>query len=444
MGDFIGFTFGGKHIKDLGVTRVSEGDRYEEEIFPELKDRTTEVPGLDGSYYFGAEYGPKKFDLSIAYDHLTEEQFRELRQTFGRKDIKELVFDERPYKKYMAKVESPIELSFVCFDERKRTEGSERNGVRRDGEEEQVIEVEVSDSVEVTAGNTATYTLLHTPKGTVTVEGIQDYTVEDNEYTFTNETEDDITITISYVYESTIMVPKWEQVTPWEYSDETERIYKGEGKISFICYFPFAKSVFKQLPFTYQKTTDETIQEGKKYFILDGTDYELVEEPTVDDIDTYYERVDESNEWAFSSGILSVNDYEEYDVYNSGNIKIYNPGDKDTGFKLYLPAAVATSATTINYKPDGTNTKFSLVLKAMTMKSSDVGVVVDTVNGLIIGVQSFNSTTHTYTTSNNIYNEYVDIGIFFQLEPCTIDDGCVLNIVGGGNGIEIFYDYLYF
>lgn len=413
MGDFIGFTFGGKHIKDLGIIRVSEGDRYEEEIFPELKDRTTEVPGLDGSYYFGAEYGPKKFNLSIAYDHLTEEQFRELRQTFGRKDIKELIFDEHPYKKYMAKVESPIELSYVCFDERKRTEGTERNGVRRDGEEEQVIEVEVSDSVEVAAGDTAIYTLLHTPKGTVTIEGIQDYTVEDNEYTFTNETEEDITVTVSYVYESTIIVPKWEQVTPWEYSDETERIYKGEGKISFICYYPFAKSAYKQLP------TEE-----------------------------------EESGWAISSGILTADEYVGYDTYNSGIIKIYNPGDKETGFKLYLPAAAATTATTINYKPDGTNTEFSLILKAITMKVNgsttlgqqtyDVGVLVDTVNGLITGVKEFDSTNHTYVTSNNIYNEYVNVGVFFKLEPCGVNDNCTIEVVGGANGIEIFYDYLYF
>lgn len=410
MGDFIGFTFGGKHIKDLGVTRVSEGDRYEEEIFPELKDRTTEVPGLDGSYYFGAEYGPKKFDLSIAYDHLTEGQFRELRQTFGRKDIKELIFDERPYKKYMAKVESPIELSFVCFDERKRTEGTERNGVRRDGEEEQVIEIEVSDSVEVAAGDTATYTLLHTPKGTVTVEGIQDYTVEDNEYTFTNETEDDITITISYVYESTIMVPKWEQVTPWEYSDETERIYKGEGKISFICYYPFAKSVYKQLP-----------------------------------------TVEEESDWAISSGILTADEYVEYDTYNSGIIKLYNPGDLDTGFRLYIPAGALSSGITINYKPDGSTTEASLIIKEITsMKTdvdseiTDVGVLVDTLNGLIIGVESFDSTNHTYVTSNNIYNEFVDSGYFFHIYPCDVDDNAKLQITNGSNGIEIFYDYLYF
>lgn len=379
MGDFIGFTFGGKHIKDLGVTRVSEGDRYEEEIFPELKDRTTEVPGLDGSYYFGAEYGPKKFDLSIAYDHLTEGQFRELRQTFGRKDIKELIFDERPYKKYMAKVESPIELSFVCFDERKRRivgteEGDERYGVRVVNRIPQTITEDSGDALvgEALVGDDST------PVGETT--------------------------------EHTITVIERERIYPYETLEGTERIYKGEGKISFICYYPFAKSVYKQLP------TEE-----------------------------------EESDWAISSGILTADEYVGYDTYNNGIIKLYNPGDLDTGFRLYIPAGALSNSTTIDYKPDGSTTEASLVIKEITsMKTDvnseiiDVGVLVDTLNGLIIGVESFDATNHTYITSNNIYNEFVDSGYFFHIYPCGANDNAKLQITNGSNGIEIFYDYLYF
>ena len=126
MGDFIGFTFGGVHTSSLGITRVSGGDRYDESLHPEINDTTAEVPGMDGNYYFGSNYGPGKIDLELAFDSLTEAQFRKLRQVFGVKTQKELIFDERPYKKYIAKIESPIELSYVCFDEPKKSIGAER------------------------------------------------------------------------------------------------------------------------------------------------------------------------------------------------------------------------------------------------------------------------------------------------------------------------------
>ena len=117
MGDFLGFEFGGVHSSELGITRVSGGDRYEEQLHPEIKDRTAEVPGVNGEYYFGSDYGTRTFDLEIAFDSLTEYQFKRLRKIFGTKDIKKLVFDERPYKYYMVKLESPIQLSYVCFEE---------------------------------------------------------------------------------------------------------------------------------------------------------------------------------------------------------------------------------------------------------------------------------------------------------------------------------------
>ena len=68
MGDFTGFSFGNWHSSEndsVTVLRVSDGDRYTEELHPEIKDRTAEVPGLDGEYYFPATnalwfYAPSK------------------------------------------------------------------------------------------------------------------------------------------------------------------------------------------------------------------------------------------------------------------------------------------------------------------------------------------------------------------------------------------------
>lgn len=41
MADFTGFKFGNIHSSDLGIIRVSGGDRYDEALHPEIKDRTT-------------------------------------------------------------------------------------------------------------------------------------------------------------------------------------------------------------------------------------------------------------------------------------------------------------------------------------------------------------------------------------------------------------------
>ena len=48
---------------------------------------------------------------------MTETQFRELRILISKKEPQELIFDERPYKKYMAKISpSAQSLKYVCFE----------------------------------------------------------------------------------------------------------------------------------------------------------------------------------------------------------------------------------------------------------------------------------------------------------------------------------------
>ena len=111
----------------------------------------------------------------------------------------------------------------------------------------------------------------------------------------------------------------------------------------------------------------------------------------------------------------------------------------------------------------------------------DVGFLIDTNNGLIMGIEPQTVTTSkiitdpgtgaiietttetsivgittdkdgnkTYNTTGNLYNEYVDSGYFFKFEPDMLFDTTELNknsllqIENGIEGIEIFYDYLYF
>ena len=392
MGDFLGFTFGGVHSSDLGITRVSGGDRYDEDLHPEIKDRTAEVPGLNGQYYFGSDFGTKSFDLEIAFDHLTEQQFRKLRRVFGTKQIKKLVFDERPYKYYLAKLESPVELSYICFDEPKRTVASvARDGVRRITrvEQEPVIDEETGEPI------------------------IDEETGEP--------------VTKSVVYRDL------EQVTPYVYEDTKERVYKGEGKLTLICHFPFAKSNFKVLP-----------EEGQNYF-------------------------EGSEEWASSSGILSFEERntQEIDIYSAGAIKVYNPGDIETGFRLYIPSM--SGDMRLDYYLNS-NVVASLSIEQFTVDEGDNGFIIDTNTGLVMGVkdieinhstvdpetdETITETEHIgvqvdgegnpiYTTSGHLYNKHVKAGEFFKLQSNIDASEAYITITGATDTPQIFYDYLYF
>ena len=113
-GDFIGFSFNEHRSENLGIVRVSDGSRYNEDLLPTSQDKTVQVPGGDGFYYFGSDYTQRQFSINIAFDELTEAQFRKLQQVFGTKELGKLIFDERPYKYYMVKSGNP-QLKYICF-----------------------------------------------------------------------------------------------------------------------------------------------------------------------------------------------------------------------------------------------------------------------------------------------------------------------------------------
>lgn len=115
-GDFLGFTFNGIHSSELGIMRVSDGSRYTENLLPTIQDKTTQIPGGDGTFYQGSFYTQKQISFPIVYDELTEEQLRRIKNLFGTKGIYDLIFDEVPYKIYKVKVTGTPNLKYVCFN----------------------------------------------------------------------------------------------------------------------------------------------------------------------------------------------------------------------------------------------------------------------------------------------------------------------------------------
>lgn len=115
--DFIGFSFGKWHSLLNNIYRTSEGSRYNRNLAPTFNDKTTDIPGGEGQYYFGTFHKNRTFTVNFAFDEMTESGFNSLFSVFNGKEIKELIFDEQPYKAYDAKVTGTPTLKYLCFED---------------------------------------------------------------------------------------------------------------------------------------------------------------------------------------------------------------------------------------------------------------------------------------------------------------------------------------
>lgn len=113
--DLTGFKFGDYHSSQFGLIRVSNGSRYNEYLLPTLKNTTADVPGMEGTLYFGTQKTTRSFQIDMAFDSLTEEDIRDIRKWLT--GAHSLIFDERPYIQYMCMLNSAPQLKYLTFEE---------------------------------------------------------------------------------------------------------------------------------------------------------------------------------------------------------------------------------------------------------------------------------------------------------------------------------------
>lgn len=291
-GDFIGFTFNGVHSSDMGIIRTSDGSRFNENLLPASTDKTVQIPGGDGTYYFGSNYTQRQIPISIATDELTETQFRQLKQWLGDKQMHPLVFDEAPYKTYMVKTSSIPTLKFICFDN-------------------------------ITKNN-----------GEMTVN----------------------------------------------------RVYKGEGSLQFIAYFPFARCTKKYL----SEYTDSN-----------------------------------KEEWASASGLLTTQG--DYDG-TGAEINLYNPGDIETDFFAYYARTSLKRLAKIYINSNILNFDFS---------NNDN--VIDTYIRINSKANLIEGCDENFKPTGTLYNKFITSGDFFKIPT---GENQLLSV--GANCVKIEYDYLYY
>lgn len=265
LDDFTGFQFKGVHTSDLGIVSVSNGSRYTTNLTPGFQDTTVKMPGSDYTLYWESFYTSQSWTINIAFDNLSEVNFRKMRQTFNGKDSGELIFDETPYKAYTVKLQSPIQLNFICFDD---------------------------------------------PNG--------------------------------------------------------ERVYKGEGILQFVAYYPFARSVYKYL--------------------------------------NQYNDIDFPNkaQWSASSGLLTSNIGVDELTKTS---HLYNAGDIDTDLMLYY-SLNGLSDLTIELEETGGIMQLQNIIK---QNNTDVYIRFNSKTHLIEGCDS------SYIPTGSLYNRYLIAGDFFKI-----------------------------
>ena len=291
-GDFIGFTFNNIHSSDMGIIRTSDGSRFNENLLPTFADKTVQVPGGDGIYYFNSNYTQRLLQILIATDELTETQFRQLKQWLGDKQIHPLVFDEAPYKTYMVKTSSIPTLKFICFD----------NITKNNGE---------------------------------------------------------------------IVV---------------NRVYKGEGSLQFIAYFPFARCTKKYL----SEYTDSN-----------------------------------KEEWASASGLLTTQG--DYDG-TGAEINLYNPGDVETDFFAYYARTSLKRLTKIYINSNILNFDFS---------NNDN--VIDTYIRINSKANLIEGCDENFKPTGTLYNKFITSGDFFKIP---LGESQLISV--GAECSKIEYDYLYY
>lgn len=289
--DFFGFQFNGVHTSDLNIVRVSDGSRYSENLSPVFQDKTAQMLGSDGTLYWESFDTNKVWTIQVAFDELSEMQYRRLRQVFNGKTMGELIFDELPFKAYTAKVQSSPQFKTICFD---------------------------------------------TPDGA--------------------------------------------------------RVYKGEGTINFIAYYPYAKSVHK--------------------FLNEFND----------------EEYDNKAQWAAASGMKPTR--ASYDGTGT-TINLYNAGDLETDWQAFYIINSSGSALTsisLNGGVDGQMVFSSISQK----KTNDAYIRINSRTNLIEGCDSSKIPT------GSLYNEFLVAGDFFKIP---LGESTFVSNTGCN---EIRYDYLYY
>lgn len=354
--DFTGFKFNGIHFtifpypgetNVIKLARVSDGDRYNMELLPQSQDATVNVPGGDGTYYFGTNFTGKTFVINFAFDSLSETDLRTLRQTFAkRNELAPLIFDEEPYKYWMVKCVGMPSIKTICF-----------NG------DEKLQPPVFARAPEYDDSNPP-------------------------QQTFAGDT----------------------FYSPFEYSQFGDRIYKGEGTVEFVAYYPFARC-----------GSNGTSKWVSGYSTTPSSG--IIYAPTM-------------SQWIGAAGLSSSQG--TLDAVGSTTCTVYNPGDMEAEFSVIIAAP-----TTSNYSGDllwVTQNSSDHIIKVsnFTKNSGDIYLRYNSRTQLLEGCDSSKNPT------GRLYNRNVLASSTMFKIPRSSNPSDTHILAAPTNIAQIDYDYLYY
>lgn len=344
---FIGFTFGGKHSSQLGIVRVVS-DKYEAKLSPVTSDKTLSVNGADGEQYFGSTYSKQEMVVPFAFYGLTDEQLRRLKQAYNDKKIHNLILDEEPHKVWSAKLTGISTAKHLCFIQ---------NGTR------------------VYHGEGNFVFTMYYPFARSRYPYIEDYT----EYS----------------------VQEW-----------NENLYSEENNPIFL------DSIYPTIFNDEENENDSSalvvgeediLKEWLQGFGIEETDANKDMEHTTDYYALFYNNelnvFNNINEWISASGLPSEKEYGDWKKSENGyECKLYNAGDVEMPFQLYLKAGAQAEEIVI-----GCGDKKMVIRNLELKRGEDYFLLIDTRNRILRGCDM------NYKVTKNIYNHTIVEGDFFSL-----------------------------
>ena len=116
-GDYLSFTFDGVNSSTFNIVSVINGDRSNLDLSPPISVDAIEIANRNGAFYSKTTYKPRDFNISFAFDGLTEVEVMELRTWLKPDKVAWLIFDELPYKKYKVVISDAPKITYLGFDE---------------------------------------------------------------------------------------------------------------------------------------------------------------------------------------------------------------------------------------------------------------------------------------------------------------------------------------
>lgn len=437
--DFIDFSFGDKKASDFNIIRVSNGSRFDENLLPTIQDKTVQVPGADGTYYFGSYYTQRQFSIPIAFNAMTEANLREMRQWLGDKKIKNLVFSEAPYKVYRAKCTGTATIKHICFME------NDERIYKGEGTLQFTAYVPFARTTDGKKFTDDYGWILSISEGDIEIEETyqeKGWSIRDVKTVLSNIATGNPT-NLEYGF---YLLKRYFGITFKNNKDkELEKAYQTKKHIEE--WAPAAGLLGSSIGFDTEKAPYAT--EFESYIDPDDPDPTIVEDVTTLQAMKAFSTLSKNYEkFLTGRGPLS-------ELGGAYQFPFYNPSDMPTDFQLYIPfdsnGKISLNIIQIFSGSGGATAGESLHFDEITRSSADTistGIRINSATNLLEGVTK--NRDGSFTLTGFVYNNYILSGSFFKLPVTREVTNSSYILVGPARnkeiqpGLVLKYDYLYF